>query len=84
MNRAGLDKALQDLVEFVSFNCSMLLVLELLFVFRKSVFLQVYVDAPNEASGPIPDDVKPYFDGPYFEWWNAEKVTFLQSAATYA
>ena len=37
--------------------------------------MQVYVNAPNEASGPIPEDVKPYFDGPYYEWWNAEKVT---------
>ncbi|DBA87420.1 TPA: hypothetical protein ACH3X1_004466 [Trebouxia sp. C0004] len=49
MNRAGLDKALQDLLDIV------------------------YVDAPNAASGPIPEDVKPYFDGPYYEWWNAEK-----------
>lgn len=36
--------------------------------------MQVYVDAPNQASGPIPEDVKPYFEGPYYEWWNAEKV----------
>ncbi|KAL3140879.1 hypothetical protein ABBQ32_005414 [Trebouxia sp. C0010 RCD-2024] len=49
MSRAGLDKALQDLVDIV------------------------YVNAPNDASGPIPEDVKPYFEGPYFEWWNAEK-----------
>jgi len=44
---------------------------------------QVYVNAPNEASGLIPEDVKPYFDGPYYEWWNAEKViaqTFLLSS----
>jgi hypothetical protein len=33
----------------------------------------VYIDSPNPASGPIPDDVKPYFEGPYYEWWNAEK-----------
>jgi hypothetical protein len=32
-----------------------------------------FVDAPNPASGPIPDDVAPYFQGPYFEWWNAQK-----------
>ena len=37
----------------------------------------MYVNAPNEASGPIPEDVKPYFDGPYYEWWNAEKVMRL-------
>ena len=35
------------------------------------------MDAPNEASGPIPEDVKPYFDGPYYEWWNAEKVRLI-------
>lgn len=33
----------------------------------------VYVDAPNSASGPIPEDVSPFFEGPYFEWWNAHK-----------
>ena len=26
-----------------------------------------YTDAPNPASGPIPDDVLPFFSGPYFE-----------------
>jgi hypothetical protein len=30
--------------------------------------LQTYIDAPNAASGPIPDDVSPFFEGPYFEW----------------
>ncbi len=30
--------------------------------------LQVFIDAPNAASGPIPDDVSPFFAGPYFEW----------------
>jgi len=39
----------------------------------------VYVNAPNAASGPIPEDVKPYFDGPYYEWWNAEKVNITQA-----
>jgi len=39
----------------------------------------VYVNAPNVASGPIPEDVKPYFDGPYYEWWNAEKVNITQA-----
>ncbi|KAL4421601.1 hypothetical protein ABPG75_010892 [Micractinium tetrahymenae] len=33
----------------------------------------VFVDAPNAASGPIPDDVSPFFAGPYFEWWNANR-----------
>lgn len=39
----------------------------------------MYVNAPNAASGPIPEDVKPYFDGPYYEWWNAEKVIIIQA-----
>lgn len=34
-----------------------------------------FVDAPNPASGPIPDDVAPFFSPPYFEWWNAERNT---------
>lgn len=29
---------------------------------------QTFIDAPNAASGPIPDDVAPFFSGPYFEW----------------
>lgn len=33
----------------------------------------VYVNAPNLASGPIPDDVAPFFKGPYYEWWNADR-----------
>ncbi|KAG7668897.1 hypothetical protein Ndes2526B_g00612 [Nannochloris sp. 'desiccata'] len=33
----------------------------------------VFVDAPNPASGPVPDDVSPFFDPPYFEWWNAHR-----------
>ncbi len=37
------------------------------------------MNAPNAASGPIPEDVKPYFDGPYYEWWNAEKVIIAQA-----
>ncbi|PSC70237.1 low CO2-induced aldose reductase isoform B [Micractinium conductrix] len=32
-----------------------------------------YIDAPNAASGPIPDDVAPHFEGPYYEWWNASR-----------
>jgi hypothetical protein len=50
MKRAGLDKALDDLVEIV------------------------YVNAPHTASGPIPKDVAPFFEGPYYEWWNAIQV----------
>lgn len=30
--------------------------------------LQTFIDAPNAASGPIPDDVSPFFTGPYYEW----------------
>eukprot|EP00887_Chlorella_sp_A99_P002778 scaffold6.g2778.t1 len=26
-----------------------------------------FIDAPNAASGPIPDDVSNYFEGPYYE-----------------
>jgi len=33
----------------------------------------VFIDAPNPASGPVPDDVAPFFPEPYFEWWNAHK-----------
>ncbi|KAG2432218.1 hypothetical protein HXX76_009137 [Chlamydomonas incerta] len=33
-----------------------------------------FVDAPHVASGAIPRDVKPYFEGPYFEWFTAEAV----------
>lgn len=33
----------------------------------------VFVNAPNPASGPVPDDVSPFFDPPYFEWWNAHR-----------
>lgn len=32
-----------------------------------------FIDAPNPASGPIPDDVAPFFSGPYYEWWNADR-----------
>ena len=31
----------------------------------------VYVDAPHPASGEVPEDVASFFQGPYFEWWNA-------------
>ncbi|GIL60114.1 hypothetical protein Vafri_14749 [Volvox africanus] len=34
----------------------------------------VFVDAPHPASGPIPRDVRPYFEGPYYEWFTAESV----------
>ncbi len=50
MRRAGLDRAIGDLVDIV------------------------YVDAPHLASGPIPNDVAPFFEGPYYEWWNAIQV----------
>jgi hypothetical protein len=32
----------------------------------------VFVDAPHSASGAIPRDVKPFFVGPYYEWFTAE------------
>ncbi|KAK2079967.1 hypothetical protein QBZ16_002362 [Prototheca wickerhamii] len=32
-----------------------------------------FIDAPNPASGPIPEDVTPFFDPPYWEWWNAKQ-----------
>lgn len=35
---------------------------------------QVFIDAPHLASGPIPDDVLPYFEGPYYEWVTAEET----------
>ncbi|KAK9813275.1 hypothetical protein WJX72_011766 [[Myrmecia] bisecta] len=50
MRRAGLDTALEDLVEII------------------------YATSPRPASGPPPEDVHPYFQGPYYEWWNAETV----------
>jgi hypothetical protein len=35
----------------------------------------VYIDAPNAASGPIPDEVVLAFPGrPYYEWWNAQRA----------
>ncbi|KAL6760730.1 serine hydrolase FSH [Haematococcus lacustris] len=34
----------------------------------------VYLDAPNLASGPIPRDVKPFFEGPYREWVTVEAM----------
>ncbi|KAL4854860.1 NADPH-dependent aldo-keto reductase [Chlorella vulgaris] len=49
LQRSGLDKALDDLIELT------------------------FIDAPNAASGPIPDDVSPFFAGPYYEWWNAQR-----------
>lgn len=35
---------------------------------------QVFIDAPHPASGPIPDDVAPYFEAPYYEWVTAEET----------
>ena len=36
--------------------------------------MQVFLQAPMPASGPPPPDVAAFFPGPYFEWWNMEKV----------
>ena len=33
-----------------------------------------FVDAPNPASGPIPEDVASFFPPPYYEWWNASRT----------
>lgn len=33
----------------------------------------VYVDAPIAATGPPLDDVEPYFDPPFYEWWTSTK-----------
>ncbi|KAL6771888.1 hypothetical protein ACKKBG_A28170 [Auxenochlorella protothecoides x Auxenochlorella symbiontica] len=49
MQRVGLDKELEDLIEVT------------------------YINAPNRASGPIPEDVAPFFKGPYYEWWNVSQ-----------
>ena len=36
---------------------------------------QAYLDAPNLATGPLPDGFKAnIFPGPYYEWWSAEQV----------
>lgn len=40
------------------------------------LLLQAYVDAPNQASGPLPEGFKTnIFKGPYYEWWTAKQVT---------
>jgi hypothetical protein len=36
--------------------------------------MQVFITAPNPASGPIPKDVAGTFDGPYYEWFTTEKA----------
>lgn len=33
----------------------------------------VFVNAPHPASGLIPQDVVTVFDGPYYEYWNANQ-----------
>jgi hypothetical protein len=35
---------------------------------------QVFITAPNPASGPIPGDVAGTFEGPFFEWFSTEKA----------
>ena len=34
----------------------------------------VFINAPHAASGPIPRDVLPYFEGPYYEWFTVESM----------
>lgn len=41
--------------------------------------LQEYINAPHDASGDPPADVKPYFKGPYFEWWNSVQVSLCNA-----
>lgn len=33
----------------------------------------VFVDAPHPSSGAIPQDVHKAFEGPYFEWFTADR-----------
>ncbi len=42
--------------------------------------MQIYLDAPFAASGPIPRDVAPFFKPPYREWWNFTKVAAVYAA----
>jgi hypothetical protein len=37
-------------------------------ILHASCVPKTFIDAPNAASGPIPDDVAPFFAGPYYEW----------------
>lgn len=85
MQISGLDRQLNDLVEMVRLlcrrcgnlqECSLRLCVRLKVRHREtlsSVAVQIFVDAPHAASGPIPKDVEPYFDPPFREWWNFTK-----------
>ncbi|BDA49317.1 probable esterase OVCA2 [Coccomyxa sp. Obi] len=43
-----------------------------------------YVDAPNQASGPLPEGFKTnIFKGPYYEWWNAKQDSQTQEVLIY-
>lgn len=42
------------------------------------VHTQVFITAPNPASGPIPEDVAGTFDGPYFEWFSTDKAKVVR------
>ena len=79
MRISGLDAQLKDVVELVrittsSFHAHMLMPMWIRSCVDQSICrtasgtLQIYIDAPHEASGPIPADVQPYFDPPYREW----------------
>ena len=37
----------------------------------------VFIDAPNAASGPPEPEVQPFFEPPYYEWWNFLKASQL-------
>lgn len=43
-------------------------------VWGAGVYIQVFITAPNPASGPIPGDVAGTFEGPYYEWFSTEKA----------
>ncbi|CAL8464192.1 g3727 [Coccomyxa elongata] len=43
-----------------------------------------YVDAPNQASGPLPEGFKTnIFKGPYYEWWTARQDSQTQEVLIY-
>ena len=88
MEYARLNKRLDDIVDIVSPR-SMFpsrLVSQVTAIARENVVaseaiisshssVQTYLDAPNLATGPLPDGFKAsIFPGPYYEWWSAEQV----------
>lgn len=79
MRMSGLEAQLKDLVELVRTVINSYTAHKVMLVCRRSSVhhrmcitacgtLQIYIDAPHDASGPVPADVQPYFDPPYREW----------------